>query len=499
MGARTDAADLRGRVKDLRSALDRIADRSDPEVLAAARTALESASERLDLGVEHTAVALVGGTGSGKSSLFNAVSGLNFADVGVKRPTTSRMTACAWSDHADALLDWVGVDADRRINRISALDDDSERALDGLVLLDLPDHDSVRTENREVVDRVVPLADLLVWVVDPQKYADDALHSGYLQTLVGAEGSMLVVLNQLDTVPPAQREEILADVSSLLTYDGLGSVDVIGASAVTGDGIDELRARLAKVVVARSVAAVRVGSELTRAGTLVAEALSAEAPRSLDAFVPAAVDALATGVGLEARGVTASLTLDDGSTAAAGVSVTPEVAEAVRSRWVDDVGRHLSHGWRENLERVVAPAQEIAAAVDRAVGGVRLEPGPGAAVRRAGAFSLVLAALAVVAAGTALALLLGWWERRDGVDVGTYLLVGAGVLALAAGVALLVRGRARRRRAAERGSGFVGEAREGLTAVVRELVLQPSTPVLSDHHDARVLALAAAEQSPTGS
>ena len=41
----------------------------------------------------------------------------------------------AGADHADALLDWVGVDADRRINRISALDDDSERALDGLVLL----------------------------------------------------------------------------------------------------------------------------------------------------------------------------------------------------------------------------------------------------------------------------------------------------------------------------------------------------------------------------
>jgi GTP-binding protein EngB required for normal cell division len=499
MGARTDAADLRGRVKDLRGALDLIADRSDPEVLATAGAALESASERLDLGVEHTVVALVGGTGSGKSSLFNAVSRLNFADVGVKRPTTSRMTACAWSDHADALLDWVGVDSDRRINRISALDDESERALDGLVLLDLPDHDSVRTENREVVDRVVPMADLLVWVVDPQKYADDALHSGYLQTLVGAEGSMLVVLNQLDTVPPTQRDEILADVSSLLTYDGLGVVDVLGVSAVTGDGVDELRTRLAKVVAARSVASVRVSSELTRAGTLVADALSSEAPRSLDGFVAPAVDALAVGVGLEARGRTAALTLDDGSAAAAGVAVTPEVTARVRTSWLDGVGRHLSAGWRENLERVVTPAEEIAVAVDRAVGDVRLEAGPGRAVRRARASAVVLGILAVIAAGAGLALLLGWWDLPDGVGTGTYLLVGAGVLALGVVVALLVHGRARRQHAAERESRFVSVARERLTEVVGELLLQPSSPVLRDHHDARVLALAAAEQSPTGS
>ena len=49
-----------------------------------------------------------------------------------------------------------------------------------MVLLDLPDHDSVNADNRAIVDRVVPMADLLVWVMDPQKYADNAVHSAYL-------------------------------------------------------------------------------------------------------------------------------------------------------------------------------------------------------------------------------------------------------------------------------------------------------------------------------
>ena len=48
--------------------------------------------------------------------------------------------------------------------------------LAGLVLLDLPDHDSTVAAHRIEVDRLVALVDLLVWVLDPQKYADAAVH-----------------------------------------------------------------------------------------------------------------------------------------------------------------------------------------------------------------------------------------------------------------------------------------------------------------------------------
>ena len=57
--------------------------------------------------------------------------------------------------------------------------------LAGLVLLDLPDHDSTVLEHQHEVDRLVDLVDLLVWVVDPQKYADEALHENYLRRLSG--------------------------------------------------------------------------------------------------------------------------------------------------------------------------------------------------------------------------------------------------------------------------------------------------------------------------
>src|SRR5690606_35842489 len=176
------------------------------------------------LGGDTTLVAYAGGTGSGKSSLFTQLARLSFADVGVKRPTTSRVTACSWSEGAEPLLDWIGVDRERRITHSEDLEGDGAAGLAGLVLLDLPDHDSVEPAHREVVDRVLPLVDLLVWVVDPQKYADDALHTGYLSAQVGSESSMVLVLNQVDTVPDSQRENLVEDLGRLLADDGLTGV-----------------------------------------------------------------------------------------------------------------------------------------------------------------------------------------------------------------------------------------------------------------------------------
>ena len=252
-----DTADLRRRLDALLGALDVAGDRVPAAVVARVRKTAAQVRERLELGVDQTVVALAGGTGSGKSSLFNAIAGLDFAEVGVKRPTTSSVTACVWGGDGGPLLDWLGVGPDDRIERESALDADEQAPLRGLVLLDLPDHDSVSPAHREVVDRVVPLADLIVWVVDPQKYADDALHTGYLRQLVGHEASMVVVLNQVDTLAPEVRGELADDLRRLLTEDGLAGVGVLQVSARTDEGIDPLRAELAGVVGQRSSAARR--------------------------------------------------------------------------------------------------------------------------------------------------------------------------------------------------------------------------------------------------
>ena len=70
--------------------------RADPDLLARARAVGGRAGERLRLSGEHTVVALVGSTGSGKSTLFNALSGAELSPAGVRRPTTAKAHACVW-------------------------------------------------------------------------------------------------------------------------------------------------------------------------------------------------------------------------------------------------------------------------------------------------------------------------------------------------------------------------------------------------------------------
>ena len=101
-----------------------------------AESVLKRAGERLRLSSSHTVVALAGGTGSGKSTLFNTLSGASFSPPGVTRPTTRHVHACVWGMQGAApLLDWLGVQRRHRYARASVLDS-GESDLDGLLLLD---------------------------------------------------------------------------------------------------------------------------------------------------------------------------------------------------------------------------------------------------------------------------------------------------------------------------------------------------------------------------
>ena len=99
--------------------------------------------------------------------------------VGVRRPTTATAGRALGRAAAEDLLDWLQVPRRHGWSRRPAGTD----GLDGLVLLDLPDHDSTELSHRLQVDRLVQLVDVMVWVVDPQKYADAALHERYLRPL----------------------------------------------------------------------------------------------------------------------------------------------------------------------------------------------------------------------------------------------------------------------------------------------------------------------------
>ncbi len=216
--------------------------RLDAGALERARAVLARSAERAALSGDHAVVALAGATGSGKSSLFNAIAGLDLAEVGARRPTTSTALASVWgADGAGELLEWLGIRRRHRIEHASALSGPRETELAGLVLLDMPDHDSTAASHVAEVDRLVDLVDLFVWVVDPQKYADLALYERYLGRLRAHRDVMIVVLNQVDILTPAEQNECRDDLVRVLRERGLAGVPVLSTSARTGQGVEELR------------------------------------------------------------------------------------------------------------------------------------------------------------------------------------------------------------------------------------------------------------------
>src|SRR4051794_37389256 len=275
--------------------------RLDDAVVDDVEAAVGRVATRLGLAADHTVVALAGATGSGKSSTFNALAGVELSSVGVRRPTTSWATACVWGEEgADELLTFLGISPRHQVMRDSLLDLGKEdSALQGVVLLDLPDHDSTEVSHHLEVDRLIELADLMVWVLDPQKYADAAVHDRYLSPLATHKEVMLVVLNHIDEVPVDRRESMMSDVRRLVDADGLVGVPVLATSARTGEGIDELRDEIARRVRAKKVTRARLAADVRNAATLLQQASGASShPRLSKERIAGLDQALAVAAGV---------------------------------------------------------------------------------------------------------------------------------------------------------------------------------------------------------
>lgn len=267
--AQTDTATT-GSVQRLRAALEGMMSALEagepylpgPEV-EEARATLARAAERLSISGGHTVVALAGATGSGKSTMFNAFVGDLVSEVGRLRPTTTATSAAVWGDDdAGELLDWLGVP-----QRHSVPPGQTGRGgdvnLDGLVLLDLPDFDSYKAEHRAEADRVLKLADVFVWVTDPQKYADALIHD-YLRRAADHSTVSLVLLNQADRLTSEEQESCRADLHRLLVQDGLVGTEILLTSPLTGQGMEELGLALAGAVAAKTATRERLIGDLHR-------------------------------------------------------------------------------------------------------------------------------------------------------------------------------------------------------------------------------------------
>ncbi len=528
----TRGTDIGARIEGLEAAAAAGRGRLDDAVLDQAETIAARAAGRLKLSADHTVVAIAGATGSGKSSTFNALTGLELSSIGVRRPTTSWATACVWgSAGAEELLEWLGIPPRHQTMRDSMLDTrHADRELEGVVLMDLPDHDSTEVSHHLEVDRLVLLADLLVWVLDPQKYADAAVHDRYLAPLASHAGVMVIVLNHIDTVPDDRRQAMVDDVRRLLDLDGLAASPVFAVSARDGIGVDELRAEIASRVTDKKLTRQRIEADLRAAAGALDEASGEGKPRELSrkrvaeletaladaAGVPIVVDAVERSTRLRARRATTwpvvsllsrfrsdplkrvDLELGDAGAALSGSRrrQLPETTPVQRARvdtevraLADDASAGLGAPWVESVRRAsTSRTAELGDRLDGALAGTDLGVAKlpvWAGLVRVLQWLLILTALggavwtAVLAAGGSLS---DEEYQLAGLPIPLLMLVGGVVLGIVVALVcrVLVGGTARSRAAAAE-----ERLHDAVHEVAHELVVAPVSAELAAYSEVR--------------
>ena len=165
---RTLAPLLRGLEKGLRSWLDErkvfpipVVSRAEIEGVA---DDLQRKAEALDVEKPILVIMLMGGTGVGKSTLLNALAGDDIAQASFTRPTTRDPVVYFHHD-----VDPEKLDPSLRLCRLAQHGRDELRQK---VLVDTPDIDSNDVANREKLIKLLPSADVVLYVGSQEKYHD---------------------------------------------------------------------------------------------------------------------------------------------------------------------------------------------------------------------------------------------------------------------------------------------------------------------------------------
>jgi hypothetical protein len=119
---------------------------------------------------------------------------------------------------------------------------------------------------------------VLCWVVDPQKYADAALHEGFLERFRGHSAVTLVLLNQADRLHADDVRRCLAHLGELLNDDGLHGVRTMAVSATTGMGVADVQRELSARVAERRALVSRLDADLDWLGGDLAVSIGEASP-----------------------------------------------------------------------------------------------------------------------------------------------------------------------------------------------------------------------------
>ena len=172
-------------------------------------------------------VVFLGGTGTGKSTLFNSFCGKPLSETGVERPKTAGPVVYA---HRDCPIEKGFPFPFIEIERYGSENFKSPSATGSpghllilehdrgdfshLVLVDTPDLDSVEAENRQIAADLYMISDAVVFVTSQEKYADDVPYQ-FLLRIMGEGRPYFYLLNK------AQERLTEEDVTGALKGQGI--------------------------------------------------------------------------------------------------------------------------------------------------------------------------------------------------------------------------------------------------------------------------------------
>ncbi|HSL64898.1 MAG TPA: hypothetical protein VK874_09600 [Gaiellaceae bacterium] len=169
-----------------------------------------------------------GSTGAGKSTLVNSLVGAEVSRAGVLRPTTRAPVLALNPDdvpwfEGDRVLPGLARATGGEAGADTLLLAPTEALPPGLALLDSPDVDSVREENRTLARQLLAAADAWLFVTTAARYADavpwELLHAAR------ERGTALALV--LDRVPDDAGDEVSDHLRSMLAERGLGDTELL--------------------------------------------------------------------------------------------------------------------------------------------------------------------------------------------------------------------------------------------------------------------------------